>query len=190
MTTPGLPVAPIQPPSSFEIFRPQITTDFQAQRLGFSGGFAGTAPQLAGGLFGLFGVSQSQLNIFQLCLALGGAAPALGIFPDLTNVGIDLLAFDFQGAAVDSLSALPAFGLGTAPMSIGRRISDPLEDLARFRGELGLRDGEGTLACLDIGDQRFYGINAHGQNISLKVNPITRTHAEADVFQQAFNAGV
>lgn len=65
-----------------------------------------------------------------------------------------------------------------------------LDDLARFRGELGLAEGEGTLARLDVGGRSFYGINAHGQPVNLRVNAITRTHAEADAFQQAANAGV
>ena len=70
-----------------------------------------------------------------------------------------------------------------------------LVDLAKFREELGpipgggIADG-GVLARLDVGGQSFYGINAHGTEITLSVNAITATHAEADVFQQAFNAGV
>ncbi|MDC3982187.1 RHS repeat-associated core domain-containing protein [Polyangium jinanense] len=64
-----------------------------------------------------------------------------------------------------------------------------LDSLARFRGELGLAQGEGSLARLDVGGRSFYGINAHGQHVSLRVNAITRTHAEADAFQQAANAG-
>jgi len=43
---------------------------------------------------------------------------------------------------------------------------------------------------LDVGGRNFYGINAHGQPVNLRVNAITRTHAEADAFQQAANAGV
>ncbi|WP_309895406.1 deaminase [Archangium sp.] len=65
-----------------------------------------------------------------------------------------------------------------------------LDDLAKLRNELGLQHGEGTLARLDVGGHRFYGINAHGQPVSLKTNVITATHAEADAFQQAAKAGV
>ena len=36
---------------------------------------------------------------------------------------------------------------------------------------------------------KLFGINAHGQDISLKINAISRSHAETDAFQQAFNAG-
>jgi hypothetical protein len=70
-----------------------------------------------------------------------------------------------------------------------------LDDLARFRDELGpvpsanSPDG-GVLSRLDVGGDSFYGINAHGQDVSMRVNNITRTHAEADAFQQAYNAGV
>jgi hypothetical protein len=53
---------------------------------------------------------------------------------------------------------------------------------------LGLKPGEGTLARLDVGGRSFYGINAHGRPISLRTNAITRTHAEADAFQQAADA--
>jgi hypothetical protein len=38
-----------------------------------------------------------------------------------------------------------------------------LDDLAALRSDLGLAAGEGTLARLDIGGQRFYGISGHGQ---------------------------
>jgi len=55
---------------------------------------------------------------------------------------------------------------------------------------LGLAEGEGTLARLDVGGRSFYGINAHGQPVGMRVNAITRAHAEADAFQQAANAGV
>lgn len=63
-----------------------------------------------------------------------------------------------------------------------------LNDLARMRSELGLAEGKGTLARLDAGGSSFYGINAHGQPVTLRVNAITLTHAEADAFQQAANA--
>jgi hypothetical protein len=64
------------------------------------------------------------------------------------------------------------------------------QDLAQFRAELGIPSGTGTLARLDVNGQSFYGINAHGQDVDLAVNPISATHAETDAFQQASNAGV
>ena len=42
---------------------------------------------------------------------------------------------------------------------------------------------------LDVGGRSFYGVNAHGQKITMRVNNISKTHAEMDAFQQAFNAG-
>jgi hypothetical protein len=74
-------------------------------------------------------------------------------------------------------------------------LSDAFADLARFRRELGgipakggaIPDG-GTLAMLDIGGTRFYGINAHGTPRILG-NAFNWTHAEIDALQQAFMAG-
>ncbi len=65
-----------------------------------------------------------------------------------------------------------------------------LADLATFRSELGLAEGQGTLARLSVGEQSFYWINAHGQELSIRVNAISATHAEADAFNQAFRSGV
>ncbi|MGC4113772.1 MAG: deaminase [Myxococcales bacterium] len=66
-------------------------------------------------------------------------------------------------------------------------------EFKQFRQELGLgpagKQG-GTLTKLVIGERSFWGKNAHGQRVTLRVNPISRTHAETDSFQQAHNAGV
>jgi RHS repeat-associated protein len=86
-----------------------------------------------------------------------------------------------------------AEGIASANMPAWARAG--LDDLAAVRAELGpipgggLADG-GVLARFEVGEQSFLGHNAHGQAISLRVNAITATHAEADVFQQAANAGV
>ena len=56
----------------------------------------------------------------------------------------------------------------------------------------------GTEQCaivkLEIGDRNFVGIsssyNCYLVPITLRVNPIAKTHAEADAFQQAADAGV
>ena len=71
------------------------------------------------------------------------------------------------------------------------------EELAKYRQKLGLppagsEDDRTTIAKLEMGGGVFFGISA-GSNpnrtkITLKVNPISRTHAEADAFQQAFDA--
>ncbi|WP_321162568.1 deaminase [Nostoc sp. KVJ3] len=70
------------------------------------------------------------------------------------------------------------------------------QELAEYRQQLGLtpagsEDDRATIAKLELGDSVFFGISA-GSNpqITLKVNPISRTHAEADAFQQAFDAGL
>jgi RHS repeat-associated protein len=70
-----------------------------------------------------------------------------------------------------------------------------LDELAQFRRELGPIPGGGqadggVVSRLDVGGRSFYGINAHGQPVTLRVNAITITHAELDAFQQAANAGV
>ncbi|WP_206059488.1 RHS repeat-associated core domain-containing protein [Nonomuraea zeae] len=53
----------------------------------------------------------------------------------------------------------------------------------------GSADDVFTAARLKIDGQVFFGRNAHGRNIDIRVNAQTKTHAEADVFQQAKNAG-
>jgi deoxycytidylate deaminase len=47
-----------------------------------------------------------------------------------------------------------------------------------------------TAARLDISGQSFYGKNAHNRKVDIRVNAQTKTHAEADVFQQAKDAGL
>lgn len=73
------------------------------------------------------------------------------------------------------------------------------DELAGYRQCLGLppagsETDKSTIAKLEIGSQSFLGINS-GSNpsprqITLRVNPITKTHAEADAFQQAADAGI
>ncbi|BAY08946.1 deaminase [Calothrix sp. NIES-2098] len=71
-------------------------------------------------------------------------------------------------------------------------------ELAEYRQQLGLppagsENDRATIAKLEIGGRVFFGISAgsnpNRRKITLKVNPISRTHAEADAFQQAFDAG-
>ncbi|WP_265278028.1 deaminase [Nostoc sp. KVJ3] len=73
------------------------------------------------------------------------------------------------------------------------------QELAEYRQQLGLtpagsEDDRATIAKLELGDSVFFGISAgsnpNRRKITLKVNPISRTHAEADAFQQAFDAGL
>jgi hypothetical protein len=74
-----------------------------------------------------------------------------------------------------------------------------LRATATVRQELGLpparTKGAGVLAKRDIGDNTFWGINAHGQYVSAwqilrLVNPTTFSHAEGNAFNQAAEAGV
>lgn len=64
-------------------------------------------------------------------------------------------------------------------------------DLASLRRQLNLPAAgtetkkKYTLSKLTIGDKSYYGVNAHGTKVFLAVNPISRTHAEGDVFNQA-----
>jgi len=89
-----------------------------------------------------------------------------------------------------SAGAFLGEGLGAGPRASAGGVGAVSDDLVRFRVELGMKAGEGTLARLDVGGRSFYGINAHGQPIRFRTNAITRTHVEADAFQQAANAGV
>jgi hypothetical protein len=79
-------------------------------------------------------------------------------------------------------------------------IAAKFQELAKFREELGLpvagskNDGS-TIAKLEIGNNEFFGINSGSDPnprrvVTLKVNIISKTHAEADVMQQAFDAGI
>jgi len=51
-----------------------------------------------------------------------------------------------------------------------------------------------AIAKLEISGCSFFGINSgsnpNSREITLRVNPITKTHAEADAFQQAADAGI
>lgn len=78
------------------------------------------------------------------------------------------------------------------------RLKDLFQELTEYRQILGLplAGSEGdraTVAKLEIGGESFFGINSSNnpirRQITLTVNPISRTHAEADAFQQAFDLG-
>ena len=77
--------------------------------------------------------------------------------------------------------------------------SDVFQDLVEYRRQLGLpiagsESDRSTVAKLEIGDRGFFGINSSSnpnpRPITLRVNSISRSHAEADALQQAFDAGV
>ena len=75
---------------------------------------------------------------------------------------------------------------------------DDFQELADYRKQLGLplagsENDRSTIAKLEIDGVTFLGINSSSnptqRQITLRVNPISRTHAEADAFQQAFDLG-
>ena len=77
-------------------------------------------------------------------------------------------------------------------------LKDVFQELVEYRQMLGLpsagsESDRATVAKLEIGDDSFFGVNSSNnptpRKITLTVNPISRTHAEADAFQQAFDLG-
>jgi hypothetical protein len=77
--------------------------------------------------------------------------------------------------------------------------SDVFQELAEYRQQLGLpiagsESDHSTVAKLEIEGRKFFGINSgsdpNPRYITLRVNLITRSHAEAHALQQAFDAGV
>jgi hypothetical protein len=87
------------------------------------------------------------------------------------------------------LGAFLTVALWPSPIADGTVDGAAMAELAAMRSDLEM-GSSGTLARLDVGGQSYYGINAHGQEIDFQVNAISRTHAEADAFQQAKDAGV
>jgi MafB19-like deaminase len=78
-------------------------------------------------------------------------------------------------------------------------LTEVFQELAEYRQQLGLpsagsESDRATVAKLEMGESKFFGINSgsnpYRRRITLTVNPISRTHAEADAFQQAFDAGL
>lgn len=73
------------------------------------------------------------------------------------------------------------------------------DELAAYRQRLGLppagsETDKSTIAKLEIAGQSFFGVNSssnpYRRAITFNVNSITKTHAEADAFQQAADAGI
>ncbi|EDV3055260.1 hypothetical protein HU71_004800 [Salmonella enterica subsp. enterica] len=106
--------------------------------------------------------------------------------------GLNLYAY-----APNPISWIDPLGLAkcnsiSRPKNIGQKFSL----LAKMRKKWGLpkagsADDTYTVSMLEINGQRFYGRNGHGMPTTFdRVNPITRQHAEADVTQQAINAGL
>jgi hypothetical protein len=73
------------------------------------------------------------------------------------------------------------------------------DDLAEYRKSLSLppagsESDKSSIAKLEIDGQSFFGVNSsnnpYSREIKFRVNPITKTHAEADAFQQVYDAGI
>jgi MafB19-like deaminase len=78
-------------------------------------------------------------------------------------------------------------------------LSDVFQELAAYREQLSLppagsETDRDTVAKLEIGGMVFFGVNSSSnptrRQITLRVNPISRTHAEADALQQAYDLGI
>jgi MafB19-like deaminase len=78
-------------------------------------------------------------------------------------------------------------------------LSDVFQELAEYREQLSLppagsETDRDTVAKLEIGGMVFFGVNSSSnptrRQITMRVNPISRTHAEADAFQQAYDLGI
>jgi hypothetical protein len=119
--------------------------------------------------------------------------------PAMSEPPPDVAPEPVPGAAMAEEEAAAAADAGAAPEAAQATkpawAQQGLDELAQFRKELGPIPGGGqadggVLARLDVGGQSFYGVNAHGQPVTLRVNAITKTHAELHAFQQAANAGV
>jgi hypothetical protein len=116
----------------------------------------------------------------------------------------DFRAGNYGPAVVYALASFLDSGIGLATFGLSARLTaaareltaaarEGLRDLSAFRQQLGLAPatlGATTLSRLEIADRVFYGISAHGQEITFSINAVSATHAEADAFQQAINAGV
>ena len=79
------------------------------------------------------------------------------------------------------------------------QLNDVFQELAEYRRQLGLpsagsESDHATVAQLEMAESKFFGVssgsNPYRRPITLTVNPISRTHAEADAFQQALDAGL
>ncbi len=78
-------------------------------------------------------------------------------------------------------------------------MSDVFQELAAYKEQLSLppagsETDRDTVAKLEIGGMVFFGVNSSSnptrRQITLRVNPISRTHAEADALQQAYDLGI
>jgi hypothetical protein len=174
---------------------------------------AATAYEAAGSLAGMVAAGRPPIPPV-VAVSSGGAVVAVGsgaVSVELVEairkliasgaldasvvMGLSKLTAPINQMAAPTAPSSPSPSANIVPEAAGSRSStypdpDGLKDLMRFREELGMPKGEGTLARLDVGGRSFYGISAHGQPVSLTVNPISKLHAETDAFQQAARGGV
>jgi hypothetical protein len=150
--------------------------------------------------------------------ALAGVALLIGLFaaPEIfvpiviakgvaeAVTGRDLLTGEPLDWSQRALGVLPVFGeygqearVASQVLREGEALTSEeaaLRDLAAFREREGMPvagspEDVHTASRLDVGDQSFYGRNGHGMDVTVPTNAYTRTHAEAQSFQSALNAG-
>jgi hypothetical protein len=152
--------------------------------------------------------------------ALAGVALLVGLFvaPEIFGpiliakglaeaiTGQDLLTGEHLDWTQRALGVLPVLGeYGQEARTAGQVLREgeqltqeqaALRDLAAFRAREGMpvagsAEDVHTAARLDVpGSDPLYGRNAHDLEITMRVNAQTRTHAEAQAFQQALNDGL
>lgn len=117
--------------------------------------------------------------------------PLIGEPIDLGHGFVNLATGDLDDAAI-SFGGMWVLGQGGPASRLFRNASRQAGgDLADLRKSIGMPPGEGAVARLDIGGQSFYGNSAHDLPVDIApLNAISRSHAEAHVFQQAKNARV
>jgi RHS repeat-associated protein len=153
---------------------------------------AGVIGAAAGGAGYLAGSARVLANVSPMLR--GAAAGATeSVVGGAANRGVHgANPFDPLAMGTDLLVGGGAGGVGGR---LGARPSalDGMDDLAARRAAMGLGPpgpGSPTLTRLDVdGQASLYGVSAHGRDVTLRVNPISRTHAETDVMQQLADAG-
>jgi RHS repeat-associated protein len=115
-------------------------------------------------------------------------ADAKALESELASLGREVESIAEDARLFKLLS--PRVAVSSLPISDAQELTS----LATFRSEVGLpatsTGNDTTIAKLRIGDTDFLGISAHGQPLSVTVNPISGSHAEIDALNQAKQTGV